>query len=165
MTSRLGTGKPLTFFYSVYKEKTSSYTERKRSKRSLVVQCWNFLKNLWVLGTGNRVVVPGRQATQSGGIGSLESVLGLLKSLKILALDKTLIITVSRIVQVSADGSWGRGRILEWESYCVCVRAGIIFSVYNSTANSFPFRYSQKRFSQVSLQIEFKQNYMFCLEL
>jgi hypothetical protein len=30
----------------------------------------------------NRVVVPARQATQSGGIGSLESILGLLKSKK-----------------------------------------------------------------------------------
>jgi hypothetical protein len=35
----------------------------------------------------NRVVVPARQATQPGGIGSLESILGLLKSLKIRALD------------------------------------------------------------------------------
>jgi hypothetical protein len=33
----------------------------------------------------NRVFVPARQATQSGGIGSLESILGLLKSLKIRA--------------------------------------------------------------------------------
>jgi hypothetical protein len=33
----------------------------------------------------NRVVVPAHQATQRGGIGSLESVLGLLKSLKIRA--------------------------------------------------------------------------------
>ncbi len=33
----------------------------------------------------NRVVVPARQATQPGGIGSLESILGLLKSLKIRA--------------------------------------------------------------------------------
>jgi hypothetical protein len=41
-----------------------------------------FLKNLWGLGTDyrNRVVVPARQATQPGGIGSLESILGLLKS-------------------------------------------------------------------------------------
>jgi hypothetical protein len=31
----------------------------------------------------NRVVVPARQATQPGGIGSLESILRLLKSLKI----------------------------------------------------------------------------------
>ncbi len=31
----------------------------------------------------NRVVVPARQATQPGVIGSLESILGLLKSLKI----------------------------------------------------------------------------------
>jgi hypothetical protein len=34
----------------------------------------------------NRVVLPARQATQPGGIGSLESILGLLKSLKIRAL-------------------------------------------------------------------------------
>ncbi len=31
----------------------------------------------------SRVVVPARQATQPGGIGSLDSILGLLKSLKI----------------------------------------------------------------------------------
>jgi hypothetical protein len=35
----------------------------------------------------NRVVVPARQATQPGGIGSLESILVLLKSLKIRAQD------------------------------------------------------------------------------
>jgi hypothetical protein len=34
----------------------------------------------------NKVVLPARQATQPGGIGSLESILGLLKSLKIRAL-------------------------------------------------------------------------------
>ncbi len=34
----------------------------------------------------NRVVVPARQATQPGGIRSLESILGLLKSFKIRAL-------------------------------------------------------------------------------
>ncbi len=47
-----------------------------------------FLNNPWGLGTDyrNRVVVPASQATQPGGIGSLESILGLLKSLKIRAL-------------------------------------------------------------------------------
>jgi hypothetical protein len=35
----------------------------------------------------NKVVVPARKATQPGGIGSLESILGLLKSLKIRAQD------------------------------------------------------------------------------
>jgi hypothetical protein len=34
----------------------------------------------------NRVVVPARQDTQPGGIGSLESIFGLLQSLKIRAL-------------------------------------------------------------------------------
>ncbi len=34
----------------------------------------------------NTVVVPARRAKQPGGIGSLESILGLLKSLKIRAL-------------------------------------------------------------------------------
>jgi len=42
------------------------------------------------MGARNRVgigfFVPARQATQPGGIGSLESILGLLKSLKIRAL-------------------------------------------------------------------------------
>jgi hypothetical protein len=38
----------------------------------------------------NSVVVPARQATQAGGIDSLESILGLLKSLKIRAQDKLI---------------------------------------------------------------------------
>jgi len=37
---------------------------------------------------GIRFVVPARQTTQPGGIGSLESILGLLKSLKIRALKR-----------------------------------------------------------------------------
>ncbi len=46
-----------------------------------------FLNNIWVLGTEyGMVVVPARQATLPGGIGSLESILWLLKSLKIRAL-------------------------------------------------------------------------------
>jgi hypothetical protein len=50
-------------------------------------QCWNFQT---VYGgqeqSRKRVVVPARQASQQGGIVSLESILGLLKSLKIWAL-------------------------------------------------------------------------------
>jgi hypothetical protein len=44
-----------------------------------------FLNNLWGLQElgGNRVVVPACQATQPGGIGVLELILGLLKSLRI----------------------------------------------------------------------------------
>jgi hypothetical protein len=76
------------------------------------------------------------QATQSGGIGFLESVLGLLKSLKIRALDKTPIITVSRIVRVSSDGSWEREDI-GVECNCVCVRAEIVFSVYTALQTVF----------------------------
>jgi hypothetical protein len=46
-----------------------------------------FFNNLWGASTSrNRVIVPARQATQPGGIGFLESILGLLKSLKIRAL-------------------------------------------------------------------------------
>ncbi len=46
-----------------------------------------FLNNLWGLGTDrNRIVVSARQATQPDGIGSLELILGLFKSLKIRAL-------------------------------------------------------------------------------
>jgi hypothetical protein len=42
-----------------------------------------YLNHLWVLGTEyNRVVVPARQAAQAYGTGTLESILGLLKSLK-----------------------------------------------------------------------------------
>jgi hypothetical protein len=45
-----------------------------------------FFNNLWVLEPSrNRVVVPAPQATHPGGIGSLESILGLIKSLKIRA--------------------------------------------------------------------------------
>jgi hypothetical protein len=41
------------------------------------------LYNLWGQEPSwNRLVVPAREATQSGGIGSLESILGLLQSLK-----------------------------------------------------------------------------------
>jgi hypothetical protein len=39
------------------------------------------------IGLSNRVVVPTRQAKQPSRIGSLESILGLLESLKIQALD------------------------------------------------------------------------------
>ncbi len=48
-----------------------------------------FLNNLRGLGTEyrNRVVVPARQATQPGGIDSLESTLGLHKEFKIRALE------------------------------------------------------------------------------
>ncbi len=38
----------------------------------------------------NKVVVPARQDTQPGGIGSLESIFGLLIRLKIRALDKRM---------------------------------------------------------------------------
>jgi hypothetical protein len=40
----------------------------------------------------NRVVVPARQATKAGGIDSLESIPGLLKSSKILVLDSRYVI-------------------------------------------------------------------------
>jgi hypothetical protein len=43
------------------------------------IQCWNFEPSLI------KVVVPARQATQPGGIGSLKSIPGLLKGLKIWA--------------------------------------------------------------------------------
>jgi len=49
-------------------------------------QKWSVLEFLNNLPSRNRVIVPARQATQPGGIGSLESILGLLKSLKIWAL-------------------------------------------------------------------------------
>jgi hypothetical protein len=48
-----------------------------------------FLNSLWERNK-NRVAVPARQATKPGGIGSLESILGLLKSLKIRALLATV---------------------------------------------------------------------------
>jgi hypothetical protein len=45
-----------------------------------------FLNNLWgPQPSRTMVVVPARHATQPGGIGSLESILGLLKCLKIRA--------------------------------------------------------------------------------
>ncbi len=69
------------------------------SKRSLPLNCiqkkgresWaGILNNLWELEPSrNRVVVPDRQATQPGGIGALESILRLLKSLKISGLFST----------------------------------------------------------------------------
>jgi hypothetical protein len=53
---------------------------------TLSALCQNKLNNLW--WPRNRVVVPARQATQPGGIGSLESALRLLKSLKSRALER-----------------------------------------------------------------------------
>ncbi len=55
------------------------------------------------MGARNRVIVPARQATQAGGIHSLESILGLHKRLKILALNA---------VCVEGYRIW-RGRVLE----------------------------------------------------
>ncbi len=46
----------------------------------------------------NRVVVPVRQASQPGGISSLESILGLLKSLKIRALDSNREFTFAALI-------------------------------------------------------------------
>ncbi len=64
-------------------------TETKR----ITVRCWywSLNPNFQSVYEGyersrNRVVVPARQATQPVGIGSLESILGLLKNLKIRAL-------------------------------------------------------------------------------
>jgi|688.fasta_scaffold311970_1 hypothetical protein len=61
-------------------------------KNSLTGKFWAEIftqsHNLWGLEPSrNRVVVPARKAIQSDGIGSLESILGLLKSFKIRALD------------------------------------------------------------------------------
>jgi hypothetical protein len=65
--------------------------ERKRSCQPLLCkEVLEFLNNLW--GAGNRVVMgfvaPARQATQPSGNGSLESILRILKSLKIRAQDQ-----------------------------------------------------------------------------
>jgi hypothetical protein len=56
---------------------------------SYVNRCWNFLTIFrgWE-PSRNRVVITAHQATWAGGIVSLESILGLLKSLKIRALIK-----------------------------------------------------------------------------
>ncbi len=47
----------------------------------------DFVNNLWgpLEPSRSRVVVPARKAAEAGGIDSLESILGLLKSLKIRA--------------------------------------------------------------------------------
>jgi hypothetical protein len=52
-----------------------------------------FLNILWGLASRNRVVVTARQATQPDGIGSLESILGLLESFKIRAQNQSQIIS------------------------------------------------------------------------
>jgi hypothetical protein len=55
------------------------------------LQCWNFSTiNGGQEPSRNMVVVQARQTTQPGGIGSLESILGLRKSLKIRALHRYL---------------------------------------------------------------------------
>ncbi len=57
-----------------------------------------------LLPSRNRVVVPARQATQPGGIGSLESILGLLKSLKIRA---QIIYFRPWMIQIQNDTEYG----------------------------------------------------------
>ncbi len=58
---------------------------RGKKDTRLVHAVLEFLNNLCGLyePSRHRVVVPARQATQPGGIGSLESILGLLNSLKV----------------------------------------------------------------------------------
>ncbi len=62
------------------------------------VQSWNFLR---VYGGSepwrNRVIVPARQATQAGGIHSLESIPGLHKRLKIRAKETTKTVATSTV--------------------------------------------------------------------
>ncbi len=66
--------------------KTGEASKRFSLKNGVFSHVLVFLNNLWGLGPSrNRVVVPARQATQPGGIGSLQAVLGLLKILKIRA--------------------------------------------------------------------------------
>jgi hypothetical protein len=76
------------------------------------------------MGATNRVrtgvVVPACQATQPSGIDSLESILGLLKSLKILALNRPFIWEF-----LSRRGAvCGMGR-----SICQCVRGYLVDSL------------------------------------
>ncbi len=70
------------FFDTERAQKVSSWLRAQKEHL-----CWIY-NNLWGLGTEsrNRVSLPARQATQPGGIGFLESIFGLLKSLKIRAL-------------------------------------------------------------------------------
>ncbi len=63
-----------------------------------------FLNDLWGLGPSwNRIVVPARPATQAGGIGSLESIPGILNSLKIRALN--ISVNDSRNSELKKSGS------------------------------------------------------------
>jgi hypothetical protein len=65
-------------------------------------QCWNFL-TVYRGGKSSRntVVVAARQATQAGGIDSLESILGLLRSFKIRAL-----VFLEKNPGISREESW-----------------------------------------------------------
>ncbi len=51
----------------------------------------------------NRIVVPARQATKAGRIDYMESILGLLKSLKILALTVLLELVTYKVHLTAAD--------------------------------------------------------------
>ncbi len=65
---------------------TTPYNKIKCTKTTYN-QCWNFKQSMHggQEPSKNWVVVPARQATQPDGTGSLESILGLLKSFKICA--------------------------------------------------------------------------------
>ncbi len=83
----------------------------------------------WKEPSKNRVVVPIRQATKAGGIDSLESIPGLLKSLKILVLDSRYVIF--RGIQRTSRPS--RSKILFFLSATNILSATVTMSVTDKT--------------------------------
>ncbi len=89
-----------------------------------------FSNNLWGLGTeqeqGYRLIVPARQATQAGGIDSLDSIPGLLTSLKILALYNfvfwitscTVLCFICALVKIIHSWKAGGGDFLNFSFVC-----------------------------------------------
>ncbi len=67
----------------ISEEKKTVHVVFKYMSRS---QCWNF-KTIYESQNRNRVVVPAREATQAGGINTLESIPGLLKKILKTVLD------------------------------------------------------------------------------
>jgi hypothetical protein len=75
----------------------------------------------------NRVVLPARQATQPSGIGSLESILGLLKSLKIRAQDSRPGIFSHRLVASGTRSQSPQAPILNGIKYTWEERQNVVF--------------------------------------
>jgi hypothetical protein len=65
------------------------------------------------VGTGLSYCIPVRQASQPVGMGSLESFLELLKSLKIRALRDEIVCGRDTVTLLFFSGGWAQGKVLK----------------------------------------------------